>query len=312
MKFSITVLICFFGLTSFGQDFSHVSHPEEEPLDFPVLKDSVYRMGVYENFLNFRNNAPSIEGPIEKTIVPRPAKNWAGTYEVIPRVVMPDGQREKVKKAWGFSDGKTLYVNWHGEFYPLEKQQNYFSFWGHLPINDTKAASQAVVVGVLGGAIGVTILRGVAGAQRFNSKEAYRIDMLTGLVSEADRYQAQTSGPFKILLYYWSPQMDNTEAVDIVLKNRKDSVANVLKANSYLAFPWTDLRSDIKVCVPGQADYCFGLLPKLKQTNYLEYIPASKKNPAASFKPVTEKEAEFYLKRIRYAQEIVRKRQAKQ
>jgi hypothetical protein len=71
---------------------------------------------------------------------------------------------------------------------------------------------------------------------------------------------------------------------------------------------WTNVRTDLSVCVEGQTGDCLQFLPSVDQPNYLELVPADKTHPQPQLRPVKAQEAEFYLKKIRYAQEIAERR----
>ena len=89
--------------------------------DYPIMKDSYLRKGVYLNFLQFVSNSPQQE------------TDDLPEYESTPGHDDMMAEVSRFAKAgsnavWGYCDGKTVYVNtwcWTG-FYPLVRRGNHF------------------------------------------------------------------------------------------------------------------------------------------------------------------------------------------
>ncbi len=129
-----------------------------------MLKDSTRVTGAYRNYTDFRNNHPRVQARIE--------------VEKGASVLLIEGKKGKFRKVkpddriWGFCDGKKLYINQFGTFYPLEKMPNN-TFWFHGVDYDKKLTNAAVGAGAFG-AIGAII-----GANATKSGD-YEVDWETG------------------------------------------------------------------------------------------------------------------------------------
>lgn len=268
-----------------------------DSFQFPILRDTVYRVGVYQNFREFRNNVPGLNQPIVVDARPRIAKVWQGTYDVQPYLVTAAGSRVKPKDAWGFSDGKKVYVQFNNTYYPLERSQQVFTFFGHVIESPTPQTSVVVGGAVSGLVVGAVVSRSSGNT---TGKAEYVVDMVTGRISEISTYAYQPTQTAKVIIYNWVGKSDEALPVNIVLKNTAgaDSLVNALKPNGYLALEWNDLRSDLSICVQNQPEACLTFIPKVDQTTYLEYIPAGKKSGTAIIKPAIVKEAQFYIKKM--------------
>lgn len=308
---------CFTQFT--GQNFEElVSSTEEMPaaqleeglpatiqsLDFAVLRDSSYQQGVYLNFREFRNNKPGITQPLVINRRPRTAKTWQGTDELFIQLLETDGKKRNIKNAWGFSDGKTVYIRFGGEYYPMDKAGNVFSFFGHAPAN----YGGVYAGGLVGGAIGGAIMGVASSAAASNSKTEYVLDMITGRVSELGGYAYQPDRSAKIVIYYRGDKSNPLQPAGVVVKSQADSLTIDLKPNSFAELEWNYLLSDVFACVQGQPNSCLNFLPEVSKTNYFEYVPVGKRASLATIRTVTDKEGEFYLKQIRYAHELEEKR----
>lgn len=275
-----------------------------QTLDFAILKDSVYQQGVYLHFREFRNNKPGITQPLVIDRRPRTAKTWQGTDEVLPYLLEPDRKRKNIKNAWGFSDGKEVYIRFGGEYYPMKKAGNVFSFYGHVPTN----YGGVYAGGLVGGAIGGAVVGVASAAAASNSKTEYVLDMIIGRVSEMGSYAYQPDHSAKIVIYYRGDKSKLPQPANLMVKSRADSLTIELKPNSFAELEWNDLLSDVSACVQGVSDTCFAFLPDVNKINYFEYVPVGKRAASATIRSVTDKEAEFYLKQIRYSHELEEKR----
>lgn len=79
-----------------------------------ILLASTFRPGVYRSFQEFQLNSPSMRG----NIVIRQRSATAQIYLLASRnelfLIDDDGTEQKIKDAWGYSDGKDIYVRDNG------------------------------------------------------------------------------------------------------------------------------------------------------------------------------------------------------
>lgn len=129
-----------------------------------MLKDSVGMTGAYRNYTDFRNNHPRIQARIEveKGASVLLIEGKKGNY----RKVKPDD------RIWGFCDGKQLYINQFGTFYPLQKTPDN-TFWFHGVDYDKKLTNAGIGAGAFG-AIGGII------AANLTKSGNYELDWETG------------------------------------------------------------------------------------------------------------------------------------
>ena len=134
-----------------------------------ILTDSAWKVGGYKNFTDFRNNNPRIEIKSET--------------DGDKKVLLIEGKKDKFRrvkpgdKLWGFYDGKDLYINQHGRFFPLRKNGALFLFYG---LDVDQAASNAAIGGATFGLIGGLI----AGAM--TKSRDYMVDWETGAFLERE------------------------------------------------------------------------------------------------------------------------------
>ncbi len=89
----------------------------ERRFNYPILKDSILKKGIYMNFSEFRNNQPSIENyklEIKKKI---------------GKLLYNGNDSSQVLKYWGYCDGEKIY---NGDLeYPLSRVENTFDFFAN-------------------------------------------------------------------------------------------------------------------------------------------------------------------------------------
>lgn len=280
-----------------------------ELANYPILKDERLTRGIYQDFMEFRNNAPNNTEAFELETWERTAKDWKGTFDVTPYQTNDAGKRKVVKNAWGFCDGVTTYIYFQKEYFPIEREGNVLTFYGFAPPDGGKVTAASIAGGAIGGAIGGTI----AAAATSGRRKRFVLDILTGQVSEfvINSYEGRmvSNKPAKIILYY---QKNKSQVpVNLVFKNSLDSIQTNLKPNSFIEIEWTATDSEVTVCPDGSEEECFTFLPHLNKVNYLEYVPQTSGTGKPFIKMPSSQEAKFYLKKIRYAQEAEEKRKGK-
>ena len=279
-----------------------------DTFSFSVLRDSVYRPGAYQDFGEFRDNTPGVVRSIFVERTPRTNRTWRGTDEIRPHVFEVNGQKRPLRKVWGFSDGERAYVNFRGRYYPLERAGNVFTFYGHVPSGYAYAViNTGSVAGVIGGLVGSLVGGVLSAAATENSQAEYVLDILTGQVSDLDNYVYRSTRPARIVIYYRRDKKQAAAPVQLVLRDRTDTLFTELAPDSFAELTWKDLRSNLSIRTRQGLPEAT-LVPGKDQINYFEYVAPGKRAATAVIRPVTEKEATFYLKQIRYAREIAERR----
>ena len=138
-----------------------------------VLKAQTPARGVYKFYSEFLANSPSITDSFYVSTTPRSEPIWSGTASVEVRFV---SRNKKVKKVWGFSDGKHAYIFNQVEFFPIEVEGDKLIFYGYDRIDD----SGFVAARAIGGALGVEIASTAALIDAKSEKLKYEINLQTG------------------------------------------------------------------------------------------------------------------------------------
>ncbi len=280
-----------------------------ETADTPIFQTLTPVRGMYQTFLEFRKNAPSLTQVFVTESEPHRGKNWEGINKITPYYELPNQKREKVEDVWGFSDGKQSYIYYQKEYFPLRRQGEGFLFDAYAAPDAGTVGAASLMGGLVGGAI--------AAAATSNRKQTYFLDVVTGQVIEwnstagqmhkaGNTAQIASYGSANITIYYRASKKAEDKAAQIIFRNASDTTTIELVPNSFVKIKWEDLTSEIQVCLKGANNPCYVFVPDVTQNNYLEYIPSVGKD-AIVIRPVKDNEAEFYLKQIRYAQEHQKK-----
>lgn len=313
---------CFTQFTSFNIHSlikqAQVMLPEElgkgslavtDTLSYPILHlDSTYKKGVYQNFIEFRSNNPGIVKPLDIEQRERMAKSWQGTYQIQPYILEADGKKRNPRKSWGFSDGENIYIHFRNEYYPLEKLGSIFTFDAHVPSDMPVVYTGGIITGVITAAATAA----VAASATNNSKATYVLDIITGRIYEYGNYtykgKMTGQGSSKIVFYFIGDKSTPDQSVQLSLSDKRDTLTADLQLNSSVELEWTEVTDVLYACDENNTNDCLTFLPQINQITYIECKPHSK-NPSDSieFKVVEEKVANFYLKKIKYLQEIADK-----
>lgn len=79
--------------------------------DFAILKSTTYQAGIYQSFVEFINNSPSITD-VEITIKKAKSEEYLSKKEVTFKNLPNDLSTADLSKTmWGFSDGENIYIN---------------------------------------------------------------------------------------------------------------------------------------------------------------------------------------------------------
>ncbi|WP_201986695.1 hypothetical protein [Hymenobacter rubidus] len=254
---------------------------------YPILVDSVRKKGYFPTFLAFRNNQPEVRPALLVEAVPRKAKGWEGTSEVKPYFATASGGKEYLRNAWGFSDGRQLYIFHHRHFVPLEKKNGTFGFVGFSGADPGAVSTGALVGGAIGGAI-------AAGATN-DQPTPYTVNMVTGDISLFDD-PGLVATPDTALLCIYRRAGTAGPPVQVLLNGKP---LGELADNQFLTIPWTDKLHEPRLCLAGTPETCFGFLPEFGKTNYLRIS----RTPADASKPpleqVTAKGGEFEIRQLK-------------
>ena len=102
----------------------------QKQYDIPVLKDSAHLRGVYFSFDEFKNNSPGqrdFEVQNDKLI------------DLI-FIKQADGKSAPVREAWGYCDGKNLFIKSMDNYFLLQRQGNAFYIYGAKEFKHKKRA----------------------------------------------------------------------------------------------------------------------------------------------------------------------------
>ncbi len=130
------------GKTEFS--YTDIQHHIESFSNYPILKDSVLKKGIYKNFTEFKLNNPSI---INYTL-----NRGKLSDEVF---INENDQSFPLQSFWGFCDGKNLFIRSVDNLFPLIRTNKTFNVRGtkSLAINNhtiTNALLGAVSISTLG------------------------------------------------------------------------------------------------------------------------------------------------------------------
>ncbi len=100
----------------------NIDHFNQSRFDIPIFNSRDLTRGVYASFEEFRNNAPSIYDFEVKT------KNGPALY-----LKGGDGNSYYTHNAWGYCDGRNVFLMRDGVLQPLWKAGNSFCFYGKEP-----------------------------------------------------------------------------------------------------------------------------------------------------------------------------------
>ena len=136
----------------------------ERRFSYPILKDTIWKEGVYMNFNEFRNNQPSII----KYTIEKNKKIGKIVYNITR-----GNERTQILKYWGYCDGKKIYT---GEWeYPLSRIGNTFEFFTYR-LDYFKDITPALIPG------GVFVQAFKGGTTKEKVLEPFQIDMETGKI----------------------------------------------------------------------------------------------------------------------------------
>ncbi len=154
-------------------DWKEVDHYSSFLKNFPPLYLSEYVPGVYLTFEEFKNNKPSIK---EYQVIKK--ENTEILY-----VKDENGNDYLIRKIWGFSDGRNVYIKSADMYFRLEKFNHNFYTFAAKKISTTLAFRPGDILGTL--ALGMIVGQSAWGtsSKKYNSKfflKRYQLDLATG------------------------------------------------------------------------------------------------------------------------------------
>jgi len=168
LKLLLGVLFLISSMVVFGQKLNSA-----QAQIYEIIENETPKRGVYAFYSDFLNNKPSIIDSFYVNESPRSQPVWQGTNSVKPRYA---NKNRKVKKVWGFSDGKQAYILNELEFFPIVTEENKLVFYGYDRVDN----SGAVAAGAIGGAIGGGIAASAALSKAKSEKIRYTIHPTNG------------------------------------------------------------------------------------------------------------------------------------
>ncbi|MFC5270410.1 hypothetical protein [Adhaeribacter terreus] len=253
-----------------------------DPQTIPMLAAKTPQSGVFMNFQEFKNNAP---GYSEVEVTFNKFGNYFETYS-----------GKKIKDFWGYSDGKKTYIRFGGKpsLLFLTKRKDQFTFVANVTTTD----KTAVAIGsALGGVAGGIIAQGLTANTHAIE---FSIHPLTGMINPVPKARDETDeSKISKIVVYRNSKHEKPEPLNIYIN---DSLAAEINTRAYSEFIFNNSSSEKNICVEANERICQKITPVQGQVLYLQCNLSVKGDGKPVLKRVTEKEAEYYLKIIKYFQ----------
>jgi len=227
---------------------------------YPVLTDSVRPAGYYRTFLDFRNNSPVVSPAL--VVVPERVfgKGWAGISTYTPHLQEPDGsQGAQLRGAWGFSDGRQVYIYYHKRYWQLARQGASFGFVGPSAADPGAVSTAAVLGGLAGGAIAANSTSG--------RPIDYTLDLLTGRVSTLTDDE-RTAPPDTVLLHVYCRKSSLGTKPEPVYLN--GTLIGQISENQTFTIPYTDHLNEMHLRLGTRKDRELVLQPDFLAPVYVK------------------------------------------
>lgn len=138
--------------------------------NYPIHAATEYPKGIYHNFADFRNNLPDPSYPFK--VKYKRKKREA-------KIIWADGSTAS-NGIWGFSDGKTIYINIDGAFHALWKEGRDFK----VTAPSLQRSNPVYFGGAIGGIVGAIIMSQLDFPEGID--EEYEIDFSTGSIASTN------------------------------------------------------------------------------------------------------------------------------
>lgn len=213
-----------------------VARPAASP-SYPVLTDSLRPAGFYRAFLDFRNNRPVVSPALLVESARVFGKGWDGISTYTPYLQEPAGTRgAQLRGAWGFSDGRQVYIYDHKRYWLLARQGNGFGFVGPSAADPGAVSTAGLLGGLAGGAI--------AAAATSGRPTDYTLDLLTGRVSTLPD-EERPATPDTVLLHVYCRKSSLGAKPEPVYLN--GTVVGQITENQTFTIPYTDHISEVRL-----------------------------------------------------------------
>ncbi len=235
MQKLVTLFISFLILCSLGQSQE-------------ILKAKSIKRGAYKTYQEFLDNEPSISDSIKIKVKPRVNKNWTGTSTYVLRNY---SSNKKLKKIWGFSDGKKAYILHQNEFFEVFLEDSSHYFIGYDIIDNSQIGTAVII----GGAIGGGIQSAAALNKARNNPTKYLINKINGAAIHPNKKPKEInySQYSKTIVFY---RGKTQESYLPFIFSINDSVQYSLKPQVYLNIDVNIQSAIVKVCYGDSLKEC--------------------------------------------------------
>ena len=258
----------------------------------PILRERP-RRGVYQRFAQFLANRPDTSLTVQLDTVPPEVRSyqawqrWQRVPWVRPRLTGGQGRAVAPGTIWGFSDGRTLFVRHEANFFPLTRQDTFFTTVGTAPLdkNYQRTASAAWAHIDFSGSVAPIA------ANTSDVPKGYAVDMRSGELAPYPGLYAPTRPDTAYVYVYRPTQAAGPTQVQVWLNGR---AAGSLRPGDYLLLPWAYYDTLCHLCLTdgSQGSACQYLIPDVAQPNYLR-VSFSADAPLWQWVPPRQGEADL-------------------
>lgn len=261
---------------------------------YPIMNTTSYVAGVYLSLDEFRNNRPGITSGYEIKERSSFDKFMAGGGSYVPVMTIAEGKDKPMKDAWGFSDGKILYMNVNGGFLPLALINNKFSFQGPPANNNTSTAT--AIGAATGGIIGGVVAGGIAAAT--SKPSMYTLDLETGTLEVDGVPIGMNSGTAQLKLYR-EQKNEAPQSISLTV----NGIPYTLETNQLLDLKLDTRTAGTTICIDEANDSCYNFMPSPDEVYYIACTLVKKnENTKPELKKVDKAVGEYAVKGIKFAQ----------
>ena len=293
----------------------------------PILNADKPLKGIYRDFYEFLNNAPSIRSHFQMICKSGENKIERGTADYKLLFLDSITKRREIRKFWGVCDGETVYINeaiYGGpfNFKKIHGIGRYCYFKGSLVNTSYSVNTAGVAGGAVGGALAAAavemdgdypyilninngkfflldkeILKTILKKDEelyasFNEEErkSRKNTLLSYIIKYNERHhdEIKYNRPEPIsITFYRRQKKERTEPLPV---NVGDTIQLLLDPNSIKQVIW--MNESLDVCIGSN---CRTILLEKKKVNYVE---CSWKSEQKEFKKVEDKVGEFYEREI--------------
>lgn len=280
VKLLIGSLFLIFSGSVFGQELKQINIEI-----YDMINKEIPARGVYAVYNDFRTNSPSITDSFYVKESPRTKPIWQGSFSVQPRYLK---KNKKVKKVWGYSDGKQTFIFNELEFFPILVENNELVFYGYDRLDNSGAAA----AGALGGAIGGGIAASVALSKAKSEKIRYVIHPVNGTAEHPDGSLYETRPIMnELIVYRRSRKESDLPAKFLVDGNQLYSFEH----KSYVLLEYPISFNTVTLCSGNDYSDCVTVSLNSEEPTYVECTYLDDSESAQLILPVqSQGEFDFY------------------